>query len=271
MLSVSWRVFPLLGSSNYTSDNLHSAVTSSQVSVCSVEPANAEDVSAIVSRSYPFILYSKLSFIVKTCWILWGPFWCMCGFFCLGNRYDNFFRWNLAVTQPTQNSLQLLGSWSQWLGSHISTTTRRQWPSMWVQVHFGTMFMTRCNLLMSMWLVEELQELALEDLLSGEVCCLSMDWIWPHLISPFLIKGYGFTTNQYGLALDNVLEYELVTPDARIVNVTAQSDPELFSGLKVWLSPLKATYTNLMSHLQGTLNNFVRATLRVWLWCLNFW
>ena len=40
-------------------------------------------------------------------------------------------------------------------------------------------------------------------------------------------------TNQYGLAIDNVLAFELVKPDGTAVSVTAVSDPELFFGLKV--------------------------------------
>jgi FAD/FMN-containing dehydrogenase len=53
-------------------------------------------------------------------------------------------------------------------------------------------------------------------------------------------KGYSWKTNQYGLAVDNVLAYELVLPRGDVVTVTEDSEPELFFGLK------------------GGLNNFVR-------------
>ncbi|KAF5327189.1 hypothetical protein D9619_004973 [Psilocybe cf. subviscida] len=44
--------------------------------------------------------------------------------------------------------------------------------------------------------------------------------------------GYSWKSNQYGLAVDNVVAFELVTPNGKIVNVTHGSDPELFFGLK---------------------------------------
>ncbi|KAF8968757.1 FAD dependent oxidoreductase [Flammula alnicola] len=44
--------------------------------------------------------------------------------------------------------------------------------------------------------------------------------------------GYSFKTNQYGLAIDNVVAFELVKPDGTAVTVTHASDPELFFGLK---------------------------------------
>jgi FAD/FMN-containing dehydrogenase len=45
--------------------------------------------------------------------------------------------------------------------------------------------------------------------------------------------GYSWKTNQYGLTIDTVTAFELVTPLGRVVKVTQQSDPALFSGLKV--------------------------------------
>ncbi|KIJ54876.1 hypothetical protein M422DRAFT_153476 [Sphaerobolus stellatus SS14] len=44
--------------------------------------------------------------------------------------------------------------------------------------------------------------------------------------------GYSWKTQNYGLALDNVVSYELITPTAQILNVSAQSHPDLFFGLK---------------------------------------
>ncbi|KAF8632474.1 hypothetical protein AX15_001873 [Amanita polypyramis BW_CC] len=44
--------------------------------------------------------------------------------------------------------------------------------------------------------------------------------------------GYSWLTNQHGLALDTVVEYELVQPDGKIVTVTENSSPDLFFGLK---------------------------------------
>ncbi|KAJ7718272.1 FAD-binding domain-containing protein [Mycena metata] len=44
--------------------------------------------------------------------------------------------------------------------------------------------------------------------------------------------GYSWLTNQVGLTVDTVAAYELVKPNGKIVSVTAQSDPDLFFGLK---------------------------------------
>ncbi|KAF9244084.1 hypothetical protein BU15DRAFT_71655 [Melanogaster broomeanus] len=44
--------------------------------------------------------------------------------------------------------------------------------------------------------------------------------------------GYSWLTEQYGLAVDNVEEYELVMPNGTIVVVSETSSPELFFGLK---------------------------------------
>ncbi|KAK0229777.1 FAD-binding domain-containing protein [Armillaria nabsnona] len=44
--------------------------------------------------------------------------------------------------------------------------------------------------------------------------------------------GYSWLSNQYGLALDNVVAYELVVPNATVVTVTEENDPDLFFSLK---------------------------------------
>ncbi|KAK0499166.1 FAD-binding domain-containing protein [Armillaria luteobubalina] len=44
--------------------------------------------------------------------------------------------------------------------------------------------------------------------------------------------GYSWLSNQYGLALDNVVAYELVVPNGTVVNVTEKNDPDLFFSLK---------------------------------------
>ena len=45
-------------------------------------------------------------------------------------------------------------------------------------------------------------------------------------------SGYSWKTNQHGLAVDNVLAFQLVKPNGKVVQVTQASDPELFFGLK---------------------------------------
>ncbi|CAF3641994.1 unnamed protein product [Rotaria sp. Silwood1] len=44
--------------------------------------------------------------------------------------------------------------------------------------------------------------------------------------------GYSWKSNQYGLSIDNVFEYELVTPNGTIVYVNNNSYPDIFFGLK---------------------------------------
>jgi FAD/FMN-containing dehydrogenase len=44
--------------------------------------------------------------------------------------------------------------------------------------------------------------------------------------------GLGWLMAKYGLAADNLLAVELVTADAEVVNVTAESDPDLFWALR---------------------------------------
>ena len=45
--------------------------------------------------------------------------------------------------------------------------------------------------------------------------------------------GYSFLTNRHGLALDNVVAFELVLPSGQIIQVSPTSYPDLFFGLKV--------------------------------------
>lgn len=49
----------------------------------------------------------------------------------------------------------------------------------------------------------------------------------------FVIKGYSWKSNQYGLTIDTVTAFELVKPNGQVINVTEASDPNLFFGLKV--------------------------------------
>lgn len=44
--------------------------------------------------------------------------------------------------------------------------------------------------------------------------------------------GYSFHSSQYGLGVDQILEYTLVLPDGEVKKVTAKSDGRLFNALK---------------------------------------
>jgi FAD/FMN-containing dehydrogenase len=52
------------------------------------------------------------------------------------------------------------------------------------------------------------------------------------MVSELYSLGYSWKTNQYGLAVDNVVAYELVLPNGRVKVVTEQ-DKDLWFALKV--------------------------------------
>jgi hypothetical protein len=45
-------------------------------------------------------------------------------------------------------------------------------------------------------------------------------------------QGYSYKSSQYGLALDNVVGYELVLPNGTVMSVTSKDD-DLWFGLRV--------------------------------------
>lgn len=44
--------------------------------------------------------------------------------------------------------------------------------------------------------------------------------------------GYSWVTDQYGLAIDNTIAYDLVLPNGTYIDVTESSQPDLFFALK---------------------------------------
>ncbi len=61
-------------------------------------------------------------------------------------------------------------------------------------------------------------------------CC------WRFNISDNNHLGYSWKTNQYGLAIDTVVAFELVKPDGTIPPVPTGVHPNMFFGLKVRLT-----------------------------------
>ncbi len=47
-----------------------------------------------------------------------------------------------------------------------------------------------------------------------------------------MLSGYSFKTSQYGLAVDNVVGYELALPNGTVIYVTSK-DEDLWFGLRV--------------------------------------
>ena len=69
-----------------------------------------------------------------------------------------------------------------------------------------------------------------------------------------VFQGYSWKTNQYSLAIDNVVAYELVQPNGKTTIVTNSSDPELFFGLKGGMNNFVSIFI-LLSYILK-LNNF---------------
>jgi len=75
-----------------------------------------------------------------------------------------------------------------------------------------------------------------------------------------MLAGYSYLTNQYGLAIDNVVGYELVLPNGTIKDVTCE-DEDLWFGLRVSRHCLVQIGIPNVLYSQGGLNNFVRCQL----------
>jgi len=77
-----------------------------------------------------------------------------------------------------------------------------------------------------------------------------------------MLAGYSFKSNQYRLAIDNVVGYELVLPNGTIKHVTSK-DKDLWFGLRVSRKgSIRVGDTNGLC-LQGGLNNFVCHQFRI--------
>ena len=76
-----------------------------------------------------------------------------------------------------------------------------------------------------------------------------MDYFLGTCSGTYVIIGYSWKTNQYGLAVDSITQYELVKPDGSVVTVTDASDSELFFGLKVIRLPILLFDLLLTAHL----------------------
>jgi len=57
--------------------------------------------------------------------------------------------------------------------------------------------------------------------------------------------GYSLKSNKYGLGIDNVVEYEIVVPDGRILIVSERKEKKLFQALRVCHPSLIHALTSL--------------------------
>lgn len=68
----------------------------------------------------------------------------------------------------------------------------------------------------------------------------------------YVPAGYSWMSNQFGLAIDNVVAFELVQPNGHIITVTNSSDPELFFGLKGGMNNFVSPHINRCSEILPT-------------------
>lgn len=54
-----------------------------------------------------------------------------------------------------------------------------------------------------------------------------------HLYLPI---GYSYLTNEFGLAMDNIVALEVALPDGQVLTINKQSNADLFSSVKVSLT-----------------------------------
>ncbi|KAG1717771.1 FAD dependent oxidoreductase [Suillus paluster] len=62
--------------------------------------------------------------------------------------------------------------------------------------------------------------------------------------------GFSYLTNQHGLAIDNVVSYELILPNGTVTTVTSSSNPDLYFGLRI------VNISNSHATVKGGFNNF---------------
>ena len=74
-----------------------------------------------------------------------------------------------------------------------------------------------------------------------------------------MLSGYSFKSSQYGLAIDNVVGYELVLPNGTAINVTSKDD-DLWFGLRVSMIRMKSRYVidSLTNRREGSITSYVR-------------
>ena len=78
--------------------------------------------------------------------------------------------------------------------------------------------------------------------------------------------GYSYKTNQYGLAFDTIVGFNLVLPNGTVTYVTESTHPDLFWGLKggfnnfVCYFPRPHPHSVLLTFFKGIVTDFTMKT-----------
>jgi hypothetical protein len=82
------------------------------------------------------------------------------------------------------------------------------------------------------------------------VSCSVVVGLWRFSVSlcaDVATTGYSYKTNQYGLAIDTIVGYNLVLPNGTVACVTQSTHPDLFFGLKGGFNNFVSTPPNIIA------------------------
>ncbi|OAX38046.1 FAD-binding domain-containing protein [Rhizopogon vinicolor AM-OR11-026] len=167
------------GSPQYTKDNEHWTVSSSQVSACSFEPATPQDVGIALQ----ILAKDQTPFAVRG-----GGHSTMPGFSSTPGVQIAMYSFSEVTYDPSAQTATI--------------GTGLVWDDVYTQL-------------------EQLNV----TVVGGKSTGVGVAGV-------ILGGGYSYFSNQYGLAVDNVVSLELVMPNGTITTVTSASDPDLFFGLR---------------------------------------
>ncbi|OAX38750.1 FAD-binding domain-containing protein [Rhizopogon vinicolor AM-OR11-026] len=167
------------GSYQYTKDNEHWAISSSQTSTCSFEPATAADVAVALQ----ILGKDQTPFAVRGGGHTGNP-----GFSSTPGVQIAMYSFS-GVTYDSSTETATVG-------------TGLVWDDVYTQLE-------QINV----------------TVVGGKATGVGVAGI-------VLGGGYSYFSNQYGLAVDNVVSLELVMPNGTITTVTSASQPDLFFGLR---------------------------------------
>ncbi|KAJ7169346.1 FAD-binding domain-containing protein [Mycena crocata] len=177
-----------IGSPQYAADIFHDSASSTQESVCSVEPGTAEDVARILQ----LVGSTRTPFAVKGGGHAWNP-----GFSSTTGVQIAMSRFNTVTYNKT----------SQYQAEAPNGVVTFGAGMLWNDIYAA---LDPLNI----------------TVVGGRVVGVGA--------AGFLLGGgYSFHSNQYGMAVDNIVAFEIVKPGKLSAStVTATSDPDLFWALK---------------------------------------